>query len=237
VKPFEPAQVVARVRELIERGAGIVSPLAAPRGVISPPAVPALRVEPAMPAVGVRGDTRRDEDAFDSYLSGIDDALARIDTRPARPLDVTSPPAPRALAVTLCPSAPGEESLEDFFARLNDAVSGSPLPAQETAAPTRTGLTRGGGDDGVRGAAAALKGGAIELIPSLDSLASGGYPRPAPGDPGWDWSEVVAPDVEALVERIVDRLRPELEASLRRAIYDELGKVTTMSSNARRRLA
>ena len=78
VKPFEPQQVVARVRELVDGGKEKAMPAFAPEPAAPPPSqfsAPAERAAAAEPS-------RKTESKLDDYFQGLDAALAVLDNKP-----------------------------------------------------------------------------------------------------------------------------------------------------------
>jgi CheY-like chemotaxis protein len=76
VKPFEPQQVVARVRELVEGGKEKAIPAFAPESAAAPVSQPAAeRAATAEPS-------RKTESKLDDYFQGLDAALAVLDNKP-----------------------------------------------------------------------------------------------------------------------------------------------------------
>jgi CheY-like chemotaxis protein len=78
VKPFEPQQVVARVRELVEGG----NEKALPAFAAEPATPPASQFSAPVERTATAEPSRKTESKLDDYFQGLDAALAVLDNKP-----------------------------------------------------------------------------------------------------------------------------------------------------------
>jgi CheY-like chemotaxis protein len=243
IKPFEPRQVIERVRELLEGVKG--SPTQATADVPRPVEVLAPRPEPPpTPAVLAESATIVESDAaLDEYFESLNAAfdsvgpagspVAVIDTPEAPPVD-----APRRRG----------DSLDDYFDRLSNAFEqGKPAdlphpPAHafdeaidERRVPTVDALVAGP-KPAVNGHSATpgLNGHARNpIVEALEAML--GRPEPLPQQqmlPGLpethtDGNGASAPQSDlaaSITERVLQRLVPEITATVERLVKEEIDR-------------
>jgi len=216
VKPFEPQQVVARVRELVEGG--------------NEKAIPAFASEPAAPlasqfaAPAERAATaepsRKTESKLDDYFQGLDAALAVLDNKPD-----TRRPMP--------------SELEDFRASevptLEKLLGSTPLRESSPAADASFGSPIGSS------MMDAIHPRTTETAPAAPPADSGnvildafhallameqGEPRPAVRAQGAPAAPVAITDelVDEVTRRVLERLAPNAARDLVRQVVGEVAE-------------
>jgi CheY-like chemotaxis protein len=247
IKPFEPRQVIERVRELLEGVKGSAARATAdvprPVDVLAPRSEPQPTPRPAILAESatiVVSDAALDEyfeslnNAFDS-VGPAGSPVAAIDTPEAPPVD-----APRRRG----------DSLDDYFDRLSNAfeqgkpadVPHPPADAFEEAAderrvPTVDALVAGPKPvvNG-HGTTSGLNGHARNpIVAALEAML--GHPEPVPLQqmlPGLPDTHVngngaaAAPPsdlADCVTERVLERLVPEITATVQRLVREEIDRL------------
>ena len=216
VKPFEPQQVVARVRELVEGGkekampAFAAEPAAPPVSQFSAPAERAATAEPS----------RKTESKLDDYFQGLDAALAVLDNKPD-----TRRPMP--------------SELEDFRASevptLEKLLGSTPLRESSPAADASFGSPIGSS------MMDAIHPRTTETAPAAPPADSGnvildafhallameqGEPRPAVRAQGAPAAPVAITDelVDEVTRRVLERLAPNAARDLVRQVVGEVAE-------------
>jgi CheY-like chemotaxis protein len=232
VKPFEPQQVVSRVRELVDgaRDKG-VSMFAAE----TTPPVPSTQHEPASAE-----PARRTESKLDDYFQGLDAALAvldgRVESRPSPPPDLEDFRASEVPTLEkLLGSAPIREASGPAVSSLAgpgigpsmmDAISGH----QRSAEPAAT-TPLGGGNV------------ILDAFHALLAMEQG-EPRPATRSQGPAAPPLVVTDelVDEVSRRVIERLAPNTARDLvkqvvaevaERLIREEIARIKTAAQTKR----
>jgi CheY-like chemotaxis protein len=264
IKPFEPRQVIERVRELLEgmKGSAAQATADVPRPVerlaprpepqprpVTPSALSPSPVAVAAPAEEAAAAIETDL-ALDEYFESLNSAFESVGPTipPAVPVDAPLP-------VVDAPRRRGD-SLDEYFDRLSTAF-GQAKPAdaphtlpdgfdevlEERRVPTLDVLVathkapdhgNGNGNGHVNGAAAPLNGHERSRNPIVDALeAMLGRPEPVlsqPTLPGLPDAYAVgngaAPDLaDAVTERVLERLLPEITATVQRLVQEEVDRL------------
>jgi len=245
IKPFEPRQVIERVRELLEGVKG--SPAQATADVPRP----VERLLPAAAPVEETPQALESDSLLDEYFESLNAAFESVGPAPA--------PAPATLVDTAPPvvDAPRRrgDSLDDYFDRLSNAFEQSkPADAphtlgdsvedfiEERRVPTVDALVGGSkpseiGHNG-HGSANGLNGHNHGRNPIVDALeAMLGAPEPMlsqPTLPGLPEPEGYANAssngangklADAVTERVLDRLLPEITATVQRLVREEVDRL------------
>jgi len=216
VKPFEPQQVVARVRELVEGGNEKAIPAFASEpaaSLASQFAAPAERAATAEPS-------RKTESKLDDYFQGLDAALAVLDNKPD-----TRRPMP--------------SELEDFRASevptLEKLLGSTPLRESSPAADASFGSPIGSS------MMDAIHPRTTETAPAAPPADSGnvildafhallameqGEPRPAVRAQGAPAAPVAITDelVDEVTRRVLERLAPNAARDLVRQVVGEVAE-------------
>lgn len=221
VKPFEPQQVVSRVRELVdgarERVAHIIP-------MPSPQPVAAFQTDkPAAPGAPAAEPPRKSESKLDDYFQGLDAALAVLDTnvesRPHMPLEMDDfrasevPTLEKLLGSTPLHDATG--SAEPSFtasamgASVFDALGGH---AQTTEPNTAT--PPGGGGNVI-----------LDAFNALLAMEQG-EPRPPARPHGAAGATMAITDevVDEVARRVIERLAPNTARELVRQIVSDVAE-------------
>ena len=254
IKPFEPRQVIERVRELLEGVKG--SPARATADVPRPVERLAPRPEPhpAAPSAPapVAAPVLETDLALDDYFESLNAAFESVG--PAIP-----PAAPVTLDAAPQVDAPRRrgDSLDDYFDRLSTAFEHAkpadaphPLPdsfddfVEERHVPTVEALVgspkppdHGNANGHVNGTAAALNGHERPRNPIVDALeAMLGRPEQVlsqptlPGLPevhtnGNGATPAAGNLADAVTERVLERLLPEITATVQRLVQEEVDRI------------
>jgi len=265
IKPFEPRQVIERVRELLEgmKGsparatAGVPRPVErlAPRpepqpvAYSAPSPAPLAAVAPAEePAPVLESDL-----ALDEYFESLNAAFESVGPAipPAAPATVEAPPS-----IVSAPRRRGD-SLDEYFDRLSTAFEQAkpadvpPTPhdpfddlIEERRVPTVEALVGGPKatdvaipNGHVNGSAPALNGHERSRNPIVDALeAMLGRPEPVlsqptlPGLPevhtnGNGASPAAGDLADTVTERVLERLLPEITATVQRLVQEEVDRI------------
>jgi CheY-like chemotaxis protein len=244
IKPFEPRQVIERVRELLEGVKG--SPARATADVPRPVDVLAPRPEPQpTPTVLPQSATIVESDAaLDEYFESLNAAFDSVGPAapPATMADTAAPPGVDA-------SRRRGDSLDDYFDRLSNAFEqGKPADVphppsdaldeatDERRVPTVDALVAGP-KSLVNGhsAPSGLNGHARNpIVEALEALL--GHPAPPPlqqmlpGLPethgnGNGGSAPHSDLADSITERVLGRLVPEITATVQRLVHEELDRL------------
>ena len=244
IKPFEPRQVIERVRELLEGIKG--TPARATADVPRPVEVLAPRPEPQpAPAMLAESATILESDAaLDEYFESLNAAF-----------DSVGPAGPPAAAAATPEAPPAEasrrrgDSLDDYFDRLSNAFEqGKPAdvphpPADtfdeaidERRVPTVDALVAGPkASVNGHGAPSGLNGHARNpIVEALEAML--GHPEPLPLQqmlPGLpethaNGNGASAPSsdlADSITERVLERLVPEITATVQRLVHEEIDRL------------
>jgi CheY-like chemotaxis protein len=252
VKPFEPQQVVSRVRELVDGVKEKPFPMAAPEPPAAPAPVPpsptpvppptASAESPAPPPPeSVAAEPARKESKLDDYFQGLDAALAvldgRVESRPSMPPDVDDFRASEVLTVDkLLGSSPLRDpagGAEPRFATSSigssvmDALTGqnrNPEPAADT--------PPGGGGNVI-----------LDAFNALLAMEQG-EPRPPARPHTPSGAPLVVTDelVDEVTRRVIERLAPATARDLvkqvvadvaERLIREEIARIKTAVNERR----
>ena len=273
IKPFEPRQVIERVRELLEGVKGSAAqatadvprpverlaprpepaapvvaapPVAPPEPVATAPAAVAAAVPPPAPAAPLETDL-----ALDEYFESLNAAFDSVGSVTPPAASIENAPAPVA-------DAPRRrsDSLDDYFDRLSTAFEHArPADAphtlpdgfddfiEERRVPTVDALvgspkpSESGVSGHVNGNAAALNGHDRPRNPIVDALeAMLGHVDPVPSQPTLPGLPEVLTNgngaapagdglADTVTERVLERLLPEITATVRRLVEEELGRL------------
>ena len=265
IKPFEPRQVIERVRELLEgmKGSPAQATADVPRPVerlaprpepqpVAPPAPAPAPLAAAAPAEE-RGAVLESDLALDEYFESLNAAFESVGpaVSPAAPMTLDVP-----MPVVGAPRRRGD-SLDEYFDRLSTAFEQAkpadvpPTPAdafddllEERRVPTvealvgsHKGSDIAGATGHVNGSATALNGHDRVRNPIVDALeAMLGRPEPAlsqptlPGLPevhanGNGASRAPEDLADAVTERVLERLLPEITATVQRLVQEEVDRI------------
>lgn len=223
VKPFEPQQVVSRVRELVdgarERMAQVI-PMPSPQPVV---AFQAEKPAAPMPSSPAPEPSRKSESKLDDYFQGLDAALAVLDTkvesRPHMPLEMDDFRAPEVPTLEkLLGSTP-----------LHDA----PAPAEPTFTASAMGasvLDALGGHARTTepNAATPPGGGGNVILDAFNALLAmeQGEPRPSARPHGAAGSTTAVTDelVDEVARRVIERLAPNTARELVRQVVSDVAE-------------
>jgi CheY-like chemotaxis protein len=216
VKPFEPQQVVARVRELIDGG----TEKAMPAFASEPVAPPASQVPAPAERAATAEPSRKTESKLDDYFQGLDAALAVLDNKPD-----TRRPMPseledfRASEVPTLEKLLGSTPLRDSSPAA-DASFGSPIgSSMMDAIHPRTTETSP--------AAPPADSGNVILDAFHALLAmEQGEPRPAVRAQAAPAAPVAITDelVDEVTRRVLERLAPNAARDLVRQVVGEVAE-------------
>ncbi|HET9013882.1 MAG TPA: response regulator [Gemmatimonadaceae bacterium] len=245
IKPFEPRQVIERVRELLEGVKG--SPAQATADVPRP----VERLIPAAAPVEETPQVLESDSLLDEYFESLNAAFDSVGPPPAPATLVDSAPQ-----VADAPRRRGD-SLDDYFDRLSNAFEQSKpaevphaLPdsfedfIEERRVPTVDALVsaskpseNGSGNLHANGHAAAngLNGHEHARNPIVDALEAmlgvpeprlsqptlPGLPEPAHGNGASSNGDLA----DAVTERVLDRLLPEITATVQRLVREEVERL------------
>ena len=225
VKPFEPQQVVSRVRELVDGSREAARDRTNVIAMPQPQFAPAMH-EPAMAAAPPRAaESPKQESRLDDYFQGLDAALAVLDTKAeARP----STPLP---------------DLDDF--RASDVPTIEKLlgstPLRETTGPVESSFAASGMDaamlEGLVGHARATEaapvasppgGGGNVILDAFHALLAmeQGEARPASRPHAAAPAPAVITDdlVDEVARRVIERLAPGTARDLVKQIVSEVAE-------------
>jgi CheY-like chemotaxis protein len=216
VKPFEPQQVVSRVRELVDGGKEKAISAFAPE----PAAPPASQFSAPAERAAAAETSRKTESKLDDYFQGLDAALAVLDNKPDTRRSVPS-------------------ELEDFRASevptLEKLLGSTPLRESSPAADVSFGSP-------IRSSMMdAIHSRSTETSPAAPPADSGnvildafhallameqGEPRPAVGAPAAPAAPVAITDelVEEVTRRVLERLAPNAARELVRQVVGEVAE-------------
>ena len=229
VKPFEPQQVVSRVRELVdgarererERVAQVI-PMPSPQPVVAFQAEKPAAPVPSSPAPE---PSRKSESKLDDYFQGLDAALAGLDTKaeshPHMPLEMDDfrasevPTLEKLLGSTPLHDAPGSAgSAEPSFtasamgASVLDALGGHARTTEPDAA------TQPGGGGNV-------------ILDAFNALLAMEQGEPRPARPhGAAGSTLAVTDelVDEVARRVIERLAPNTARELVRQVVSDVAE-------------
>jgi CheY-like chemotaxis protein len=219
VKPFEPQQVVSRVRELIE---GVKEkPIA---GFTPEPAVAAAPVHASSAErVTAAEPARKSESKLDDYFQGLDAALAvldgKVDSRPPMPPELDDfrasevPTLEKLLGSAPLhePSGPGLDApfAPAMASSMMDAISGHPRNSEPAPA-----TPPGGGGNVI-----------LDAFHALLAMEQG-EPRPATRTHAAGTAPAAITDelVDELARRVVERLSPNAARDLVKPIVAEVAE-------------
>jgi len=271
IKPFEPRQVIERVRELLEgvKGSPARATADVPRPVerLSPrPDLQAVTVASApspspvaVAAVQGSAPVLESDAALDEYFESLNAAFESVG--PAIPPGsfVAAPPA-RTFEVSAVSDNGGSrvppadaprrrgDSLDDYFDRLSNAFEHSKpadvphrLPdgfdelIDERRVPTVEALVGPKPSENGHDAASGLNGHARNpIVEALEAML--GHPEPLPlqqmlpglPEPDANGNGAGAPDpglADAVTERVLERLVPEITATVERLVREEMDRL------------
>jgi CheY-like chemotaxis protein len=236
VKPFEPQQVISRVRDLIERSRVTTpappSPAAEPAQPPSPQLAPP-KVEPAVESIEpprrpepvlTSQAPARAEPQLDDYFGRLDAAFARLGEEPER-------------------HAPRFTTSDDHDTRdvpTIESVIGTPAPHEYRRAGETSGarersryhaMDEPGAEGASLGGAEALPSGGRNLVAdmfaALFAIEQGdGAPhvQPAPSRPAGQSSQISDELVDEVTRRVIERLAPETATELVAQIVSEVAE-------------
>jgi len=218
VKPFEPQQVISRVRELVEGAKGRA------QQPVALPAPPAVVPEPRIPSPESRMPSP--EPPLDDYFERLDAAFAGLGGEPAEPTPlppeiddfraVDVPTVEKLLGSTLLHEAPGEGPLA-HMPLVASAVRSSVL---DIVTPP------GGAGESADAVPAGGRNPIADIFTALFALEQGEpgaapvrlpAPQPAP-------VVVTAELVEEVTRRVIERLAPDTARELVRQIVSEVAE-------------
>jgi CheY-like chemotaxis protein len=223
VKPFEPQQVVSRVRELVdgarERMAQAI-PMPSPQPVVAFQAEKPAAPVPSSPAPE---PSRKSESKLDDYFQGLDAALAVLDTkvesRPHMPLEMDDFRAPEVPTLEkLLGSTP-----------LHDAP-GPPEPSFTASAMGTSVLDALGGHARRTepNAATPTGGGGNVILDAFNALLAmeQGEPRPSARPHGGAGSTTAVTDelVDEVARRVIERLAPNIAREVVRQVVSDVAE-------------
>lgn len=222
VKPFEPQQVVSRVRELIdgarERLAQII-PMPSPQPVVAfhtdmPAAPMASSPAPEPP--------RKSESKLDDYFQGLDAALAvldnKVESRPHMPLEMDDFRAPE---VPTLEKLLGSTPLHDAPGSAAPSFTASPMGASVLDALGGHARTT------EPNAATPPEGGGNIILDAFNALLAmeQGEPRPSARPHGAAGSTAVTDElVDEVARRVIERLAPNTARELVRQVVSDVAE-------------
>ena len=241
VKPFEPQQVVSRVRELVDgardRSTNVIA-MPSPQPVAAAQAEKAA-VFPSSPPVPEL--PRQSESKLDDYFQGLDAALAvldgKADSRPPMPVEMDDF---RASDVPTLEKLLGSTPLRD--------TGGSAEPSFAATAMGASVLDALGGHARVADAAPAPPpgGGGNVILDAFNALLAmeQGEPRPPTRGPAAAGAPAVVTDelVDEVARRVIERLAPNTARELvrqivadvaERLIRDEIARIKAAANTKR----
>ena len=254
IKPFEPRQVIERVRELLEAMKESPAQAVAPAPVQTP--APELTPEPApvvtqpvavAPPAVASADT---DAALDEYFESLNAAFDSVDRgAPTAPIVADRRDAPMDPPPASMPQRRRGDSLDDYFDRLSTAFDqvrpadvldtapdGFDEPVEERRVPTVDAIVGTKATDTVNGHGH-VNGHGASRNPIVDALeAMLGRPEPIltqptlPGLPEFSREEEGPPAThedlaDTVTERVLDRLLPEITATFRRLVQEEVDRL------------
>jgi CheY-like chemotaxis protein len=233
VKPFEPQQVVARVRELVEGSRErMASPFASEAA--APPPPPAPPQPPIAPEPVAAEPAGKTESKLDDYFQGLDAALAvldaKVESRPSVSPDVDDF---RASEVPTLERLLGSTPLRDTGGTAEPSFAGSSIGASVIDA------AMGNHTRNAEPAAATPPGaGGNVILDAFHALLAmeQGEPRPAARPPTPAGTPIVVTDelVDEVTRRVLERLAPNTARDLvtqvvadvaERLIREEIGRI------------
>ena len=217
VKPFEPQQVVSRVRELVEG----VKEKAMPAFVPESPAPPASHFSAQAERGAAAEPPRKTESKLDDYFQGLDAALAVLDNK----VDPRRSPPPeledfRASEVPTLEKLLGSSPLRDTAGSASDVSYAPPI------APAMMDAISGHSRQTESAPATPADGGNVILDAFHALLAmEQGEPRPAvrahaPAAPATITDELV----DEVTRRVLERLAPNAARDLVRQVVAEVAE-------------
>jgi CheY-like chemotaxis protein len=239
VKPFEPQQVVSRVRELVDgaraRSTNVIA-MPAPQPVV---AVQAEKSDPFPSSPPEPDFQRKSESKLDDYFQGLDAALAVLDSK----ADSRAPMPPemddfRAADVPTLEKLLGSTPLRD--------TSGPAEPSFAATAMGASVLDALGGHARVTDAAPAPPpgGGGNVILDAFNALLAMEQGEPRPPARGAAGAPVVVTDelVDEVARRVIERLAPNTARELvrqivadvaERLIRDEIARIQAAANTKR----
>ena len=271
IKPFEPRQVIERVRELLHgvKGSPAQATADVPRPVerlsprpdlqppVSAPQSPVAVAAPVLPSAPVL----ESDPALDEYFESLNAAFESVgpaippaslgDMPPSRTFEVAAAidnGSARAPSATADAPRRRGDSLDDYFDRLSNAFEHTkPADAphtlpdgfeeliEERRVPTVDALVGTRPSENGHSAAPALNGHARNpIVEALEAMLGHPEPRPLqqtlPGlpDAHTNGNGAGAPGVDladAVTERVLDRLVPEITATVQRLVREEMDRL------------
>jgi CheY-like chemotaxis protein len=214
VKPFEPQQVVSRVRELVD-GAKPAAVFAPEPPATSPPPSP----QPEPPSVE---PARRTESKLDDYFQGLDAALAgldsKVESRPATPAELDDFRAPEVPTLEkLLGSAPLRET---------GGPADPAFAASSTGSPVMDAIG-GHSRNNEPAATTPLGGGGNVILDAFNALLAmeQGEPRPALSHAPSAAPPVVTDDlVDEVARRVIERLAPDTARDLVKNVVSDVAE-------------
>ena len=216
VKPFEPQQVVSRVRELVDGAREKAAPAyAAGAPEAAAPLPPPAEWHAPEPA-------RKSDPKLDDYFQGLDAALAVLDSKPeARP---SSPPELDEFRASDVPTL--EKLLGPSPSMREPSGAGADAPYASPIAPSMTGAIASETSTGDAAPAPPPGGGNVILdaFHALLAMEQGeplpaAAPRPAPAAP-----TITDELVDEVARRVIERLAPNTARDLVRQVVADVAE-------------
>lgn len=220
VKPFEPQQVVARVRELVEGAKDKAMSMSAPELTEqAPPPPPSPRVERFAAA-----ETGRKESKLDDYFQGLDAALAVLDNKTD-----SRPPMPANLEDFRATDVPTLEKLLGSASLRETAGSGPDVSYAPPIASSMMDAISGHARNAEPAPSAPPADGGNVILDAFHALLAmeQGEPRPAtvrahvpPTGPVTITDELV----DEVTRRVLERLAPNAARDLVKQVVGEVAE-------------
>ena len=218
VKPFEPQQVVSRVRELVNGVREKSIPVFAPE-----PAEPAAPPPPRAERVAAGEPARKSESKLDDYFQGLDAALAvldsKVESRPSMPPELDDF---RASEVPTLEKLLGSTPLRDTPGPAADVSYAPPI------APSMMDAISGHARNAEPAPAAAPADGGNVILDAFHALLAmeQGEPRPAVRAPASATAPVTITDelVDEVTRRVLERLAPTAARDLVKQVVGEVAE-------------
>jgi CheY-like chemotaxis protein len=227
VKPFEPQQVVSRVRELVDgvrERATESAPVAAPQA--SPPAERATAAEPA----------RKAESKLDDYFQGLDAALAVLDGKADAP-----PSTPPELDDFRASDVPTLEKLLGSSSLRESAGPGSDSPFTSPIAPSMMDAISGHTRNSEPAPSTPPGGGGNVILDAFHALLAmeQGEPRAAarPHTSAAAPAAITDELVDEVTRRVIEQLAPHTARDLVRQVVADVAERLIREEIARIRTA
>jgi len=257
IKPFEPRQVIERVRELLEAIKGSPAPAAVNKPLEAVTPAPAPEPEPSFKPVmaiapaAAAPPAEQTDAALDEYFESLNAAFDSVDPGTPAVTIVDTPVAEPAAPTTVSHVSHRRrgDSLDDYFNRLStafdhvrpaDALDTPPdafdEPIEEHRVPTVDAIVGTKPPERVNGNGH-VNGHGTFRNPIVDALeAMLGRPEPVltqptlPGLPEFSRDEegpaATHEDLaDTVTERVLDRLLPEITATVRRLVQEEVDRL------------